>query len=49
MEAGYDIGTARRLFGHADVNTTMIDTHVLTQGGQGVQSPLDRLNAALGS
>jgi hypothetical protein len=26
-----------------DVNTTMIYTHVLNRGGQGVVSPLDRM------
>jgi hypothetical protein len=25
------------------VSTTMIDTHVLNRGGQGVMSPLDRM------
>lgn len=29
--------------GHKDVSTTMIYTHVLNRGGQGVMSPLDRL------
>jgi site-specific recombinase XerD len=31
------------LFGHRDVRTTMIYTHVLNKGGRGVQSPADRL------
>jgi hypothetical protein len=31
----------KELLGHSDVATTMIYTHVLQQGGQGVPSPLD--------
>ena len=34
---------ALELLGHNDVATTMIYTHVLQQGGQGVPSPLDDL------
>jgi site-specific recombinase XerD len=32
----------QELLGHADVRTTMIDTHVLSKGGKGVRSPLDK-------
>lgn len=43
LEAGYDIRTIQDLLGHKHVETTMIYTHVLKSGGQGVQSPLDVL------
>jgi len=40
---GTDIRTLQALLGHKDVQTTMIYTHVLKQGGEGVVSPLDDL------
>ena len=42
LQNGYDIRTVQELLGHQNVKTTMIYTHVLNRGGQGVQSPLDR-------
>jgi integron integrase len=44
LQRGTDIRTIQQLLGHSDVATTMIYTHVLQQGGQGVPSPLDDLS-----
>jgi site-specific recombinase XerD len=45
LQRGIDIRTIQQLLGHSDVATTMVYTHVVQQGGQGVPSPLDDLGA----
>ena len=42
LEDGYDIRTIQELLGHANLQTTMIYTHVTKRNILGVRSPLDR-------
>ncbi len=44
IEAGYDIRTVQELLGHANLNTTMIYTHVAVRNKLGVISPLDTID-----
>ena len=49
LQGGTDIRTIQALLGHNDVSTTMIYTHILQQGGLGVESPLDQLFSEKGA
>lgn len=44
LENGYDIRTIQELLGHANVETTMIYTHVASKNKMGVVSPLDKIS-----
>ena len=41
LESGYDIRTIKELLGHKNMETIMIYTHMINQGGKGVISPPD--------
>jgi site-specific recombinase XerD len=43
LQRSTDIRTIQPRLGHNDRATSMIDTYILQQGGQGVPSPLDDL------
>jgi Phage integrase family len=47
LPRGPDTPTFRHLLGHSDLATTMLYTHILQQGGQGVPSPLGDLDVWL--
>ena len=46
LEQGWDVRQVQTLLGHANLNTTMIYTHVMNRPALAVTSPLDRLAPA---
>ena len=43
LESGTDIRYIQQLLGHANVNTTMIYTHITPKAAKNIISPLDRM------
>jgi site-specific recombinase XerD len=43
LEAGYDVRQVQTLLGHANLQTTMIYTHVMNKPAIAVKSPIDAI------